>query len=422
MDAQKTVLPSGLCVVSVEMPDRHSVSVGVWLRNGARDEPPEWLGISHLIEHMMFKGTERRDARAIARSLESLGGHLDAFTSREQVCYYARVLSEHLPQAVEVLADIVCHSQFAEAELAREKNVVGEEIRAAEDSPDDRVSEMLAAQVWGDHGLGRPILGTLATLEALTPKELRAYFRRRYRAESLVVAAAGGLDHQRLVDLVTRQFEPPADLPDPLSGAPPAYAPSARMETREDLQQLYLSLATRGLAFGDPARYPLAVLSALLGGGMSSRLFQSVREEAGLAYSIYSSAEFHRDTGTLAVHLGVAPDRGREALALVRRELEALTLEGAPDEEVRAAKAQLRGGLLMAQESVTSRMHHVAGEEIYLGRYSPPEEHVAQIEQVTKEQVAEAARSFLEPDAFCLAALGPRGGPEITASDWGNTV
>jgi len=198
-----------------------------------------------------------------------------------------------------VLADIVCHSQFAEAELAREKNVVGEEIRAAEDSPDDRVSEMLAAQVWGDHGLGRPILGTLATLEALTPKELVAYFRRRYRAESLVVAAAGGLEHQRLVDLVAEQFEPPSDPSQPLSGAPPVYAPSARMETREDIQQLYLSLATRGLAFGDPARYRLAVLSALLGGGMSSRLFQSVREEAGLApaYRSYrdDEREYYRD-------------------------------------------------------------------------------------------------------------------------------
>ncbi len=418
MDDQKTVLPSGLCVVSLRIPDRRSVSVGVWLRNGARDEPPEWLGISHFIEHMMFKGTARRDARAIAQSLESLGGHLDAFTGREQVCYYARALSEHLPQAVDVLADIVCHSRFAPADVAREKNVVREEICAAEDNPDDRVGEMLAALVWGDHGLGRPILGTLATLDGLTDAELRAYFRGRYRAENIVVAAAGGLEHPALMDLVSRHFDLPADPPQTLSGAPPAYAPAARVEAREDLQQLYLSLGTRALPFGDPSRYPLAVLNALLGGGMSSRLFQSVREEAGLAYSVYSTTEFNRDTGALGVHLGVAPDRGREALALVRRELETLATAGAPKDEVEAAKAQLRGSLLMAQESVTNRMHHLAGEEIYLGRYSSPEEHVRQIERVTDGEVAEAASRFLEPTGFCLAALGPRGGPMISEGDW----
>jgi predicted Zn-dependent peptidase len=418
VDHEKTVLPSGLCIVSVRIPDRRSVSVGVWLRNGARDEPPEWLGISHFIEHMMFKGTTRRDARAIAQSLESIGGHLDAFTGREQVCYYARALSEHLPQAVDVLADIVCHSRFDAADVARERSVVREEICAAEDNPDDRVGEMLSALVWGDHGLGRPILGTLATLDALTPTELHAYFRRRYRAENVVVAAAGGLEHATLVDLACRHFELPSDAPQPLSDAPPAYAPAARVETREDLQQLYLSVGTRALPFGDPARYPLAVLNALLGGGMSSRLFQSVREEAGLAYSVYSATEYHRDTGTLGVHLGVAPERGREALALVRRELETLAVAGAPSEEVEAAKAQLRGSMLMAQESVTSRMHHLAGEEIYVGRYSSPEEHVEQIQRVTESEVAEAARRFLAPQGFCLAALGPRGGPEVTPGDW----
>ena len=318
MDHRKTVMPSGLCVVSEHVPDRRSVSVGVWLRNGARDEPAEWLGISHFIEHMMFKGTQRRDARSIARSLEALGGHMDAFTGREQVCYYARVLSEHVPEAVDVLADIVCRSLFAATELAREKSVVREEICAAEDNPDDRVSEMLAAQVWGDHGLGRPILGTLATLEGLTSEMLHEYFRRRYRAENVVIAAAGDVDHDALVARVSEHFDLPAGPPMPLSSTPPAFTPTAKIETREDLQQLYLSVATRGLSFGDADRYPLAVLNALLGGGMSSRLFQSVREEAGLAYSIYSSTEFHRDCGTLGVHLGVAPERGREALEIGR--------------------------------------------------------------------------------------------------------
>jgi predicted Zn-dependent peptidase len=419
LEDRKTTLPSGLCVLSERIPDRHSVSVGVWLRNGARDEPAERLGISHFIEHMLFKGTPRRDARAIAASLESLGGHLDAFTGREQVCYYARALSEHLPQAVDVLADIVCHSLFTPADVAREKSVVREEICAAEDNPDDCVGEMLAAQVWGDHGLGRPILGTLETVEALTPDMLHDYFRSRYRAENVVVAAAGDVDHEVLVELATRHFELPTGSPLPLSGDAPAYSPTARIETREDLQQLYLSVATRGLSFGHPDRYPLAVMNALLGGGMSSRLFQSVREEAGLAYSIYSSTEFHRDCGTLGIHLGVAPDRGREALSLVRQELESLAAGGAPADEVESAKAQLRGSLLMGQESVSNRMHHLAGEEIYMGRYTSPEEHVAQIESVTVDEVVAAARRFLVPGDYCLSALGPRGGPAVTAGDWG---
>ena len=418
MEDRKTTLPSGLCVLSERIPDRHSVSVGVWLRNGARDEPADRLGISHFIEHMLFKGTARRDARAIAASLESLGGQLDAFTGREQVCFYARALSEHLSQTVDVLADIVCHSLFAPVDVTREKSVVREEICAAEDNPDDRVGEMLAAQVWGEHGLGRPILGTLDTIETLTPDMLNDYFRSRYLAENLVVAAAGDVDHEVLVDLALRHFELPSGPPLPLSGEPPAYAPTTRIETREDLQQLYLSVATRGLSFGHADRYPLAVMNALLGGGMSSRLFQSVREEAGLAYSIYSSTEFHRDCGSLGIHLGVAPDRGREALALVRQELEKLAAAGAPADEVEAAKAQLRGSLLMGQESVSNRMHHLAGEEIYMGRYTSPEEHVAQVERVTVEDVAAAAKRFLTPGDYCLSALGPRGGAGVTAGDW----
>lgn len=418
MTQLKTVLPSGLCVLSEHIPDRSSVAVGVWLRNGARDEPPEWLGISHFIEHMVFKGTETRDARAIASSLESLGGHMDAFTGREQVCYYARVLSEHLAEAVDVLADIVCHSRFSAAEVEREKSVIHEEICAAEDNPDDRVGEMLAAQMWGDHGLGRPILGTVETLAGLTPDMLQTYWRRRYRAENIVIAAAGEVDHARLADLVDKHFALPADPDTPLSTPPPSFTPTVKIETREDLQQLYLSLATRGLSFGDEGRYPLAVLSALLGGGMSSRLFQSVREDAGLAYSIYSATDFHRDCGMMGVHLGVAPERGREALDLVRRELEALITTNAPEIEVAAAKAQLRGSLIIGQESVSSRMHHLAGEEIYLGRYASPEEHVAQIERVTLEQVAEAAKTFLQPGTYCLSAIGPAAAPGITETDW----
>ncbi len=415
---RKTRLDSGLTVVSEAMPDRRSISVGAWVRSGARDEPREWLGISHFLEHMMFKGTERRDARAIARSLESVGGHLDAFTGREQVCYYARALSEHLPQAVEILADILSRSRFADAEMEREKSVVREEIFSCEDNPDDKVNELHAEQVWGDHPLGRPILGHAHTVDALSRDVLFDYFRRRYRADHLLIAGAGALDHDRLVERVAAEFSPPAGDPLPLSAPPPPFVPSTRHVVRDDLQQIYLSLGARGIAYGDGARYALVALNALLGGGMSSRLFQSVREEAGLAYSVYSVVDFHRDSGLVSIQLGVAPERGREALARVREELLRLRDEGPEDAEVEAAIAQLTGGVLMGQESVSNRMFHMAHEEIYEGRFTSPDEQVAKIAAVTPAQVRDAARRFLDPAAFALTALGPAPGGPLGEADW----
>jgi predicted Zn-dependent peptidase len=415
---RKSVLPSGITVLTESMRERRSVSVGVWLRNGSRDEPGELLGVSHFIEHMLFKGTERRDAKAIAQSLESLGGHLDAFTAREQVCYYARALAEHLPQVVDVLSDIVCCSRFAENEVAREKSVVREEIFACEDNPEDKVNELLVTQVWGGHALGLPILGTLQTIEAIGSPALRSYFRSRYRPEHLVVAAAGALEHDRTAELVAKSFAAPDGEPLPLSDSPPPFRPSVHHTVRADLQQLYLSMGTRIPRYDDEERYALVVLNTLLGGGMSSRLFQSVREEAGLAYSIFSSAEFHRDAGMLCVHLAVSPDRGREALKRVREELVQLRDQGPGEEEVAAARSQLKGNVLMGQESVSNRMYHLAHEEIYRRRYTSGEEQAARIDAVRHEHVVALARQYLNPERFVLTALGPAPGGAIEEGDW----
>ncbi|MBI1798855.1 MAG: insulinase family protein [Candidatus Eisenbacteria bacterium] len=415
---QKTVMPSGLSVLTEAMPDRRSVSVGIWVRNGARDEPAERLGISHFIEHMMFKGTERRDAKAIAQSLESLGGHLDAFTGREQVCYYARALAEHLPEVVDVLFDLVGRPRFAAPDVEREKSVVREEIFASEDNPEDKVSEQLAAQVWSGHELGLPILGRVETVDGLDVAALRAYFESRYRGDQLVLAAAGALEHDALLDLVTTHHGAPAGKPMPHSGLPPAYAPSVRHEVSDDLQQVYLSLGTRGMAYRDEERFPLVVLNTLLGGGMSSRLFQSVREEAGLAYSVFSVPDFHRDAGMLSIHLAVSPGRAREALNRVRDELLKLGDRGPSEEEVAMGRQQLCGSVMIGAESVSNRMSHLAQEELYCGRNVTPEEQVERVRAVTRDQVAAVAKRLLDPGAFALAALGPAPDGPLTATDW----
>jgi predicted Zn-dependent peptidase len=415
---QRTVLPSGLVLLSERVPDRRSLALGVWVRNGARDEPADMSGISHFIEHMMFKGTERRDARAIAASLEGLGGHLDAFTAREEVCYYARALAEHLAEVVDVLADIICRSRFAPAEVDREKSVVREEISSVEDNPEDKIGELLAGEVWSGHPLGRPILGTLDSVGGFDSGRLRAYHGSRYRPEHLVIAAAGEVEHERLAEVITTHFAPPDGPVLPLSGPPAGFVPRVRHETRDDLHQLYLALGARGLGYDDPDRYALIVLNTLLGGGMSSRLFQSVREEAGLAYSVFSAADFYREAGLVSIQLGVAPDRGREALRKVREELEALTGDGPAEDEVAAARFQIKGSVVMGQESVSNRMVHLAHEEIYRGAYAAPEEQLERILAVTRDDVTAMARRVLPPGGFTLCALGPATERPLDERDW----
>lgn len=415
---RKTVLPSGLTVLTELVPGRHSVSVGVWLRCGARDEPIERHGISHFLEHMLFKGTETRDARAIAQSLESLGGHLDAFTAREQVCYYARALSEHLPMVVEVIGDIVCRSRLDPSEIEREKSVVREEILAYEDNPEEKVNDILGELVWGEHALGRPILGTTESVSSLDARVVREFFNRRYRPEQLVLAAAGQLEHERVVELAQRHLTPPDGEALPLSGVPGEVAPRVQHLVRADLQQAYLSLGARGVPDQHPDRDAVLLLNTLLGGGMSSRLFQSVREEAGLAYSIYSTHDSYRDSGWFSVQMGVSPDRAREALARTRDELVALVEAGPTEQEVNAAREQVRGAMLMDHESVSARMIYLAHEEIYRGEVLPPEWYLERIREVTLEQVHRAARTYLDPSRFALAVVGPAHQGALGVDDW----
>ncbi len=414
----KTVLPNGITVLTQTLRDRRTLSLGAWLRTGSRDEPLDRLGITHFIEHMMFKGTQSRDARAIAASLESLGGALDAFTTREQVCYTARVLSEHLPNAVDVISDLVCRSRYDDAELEREKGVVREEILSYEDNLEAMVADQLSEQLWGaDHALGRPILGTLETVQAYTRDAIVAEFTRRFRGSEIVVVAAGGLEHAALVDLVGKGFELPMGDAPPRDALPGVHRPSVRHE-EHDLQQVYLSLGARGVASGDAVRYALRVAETLLGGGMSSRLFQRIREDAGLAYFVSTSLDFLRDGGAIGIDLGVSPDKTRQALGLLRDELVTLLRDGPGVDEVEAAKMQLKGSMVMGQESVSNRMYHIARQELQLGHNSPVERQLDKVMAVTRDEVVDALRSHFKPERFSLAVRGPLDDGAITPSDW----
>jgi predicted Zn-dependent peptidase len=416
-EPERTVFDSGLTLVAEPMADRRSASIGVWLRAGARDEPGALMGVTHFLEHMLFKGTATRSAFDIAQALESRGGHLDAFTTREYVCYYARCLEEHADLALEVLADIVGHSVLPDEEIEREKNVVREEIQSYEDNPEEKAHDVLAEAVWGADPLGWPILGTLESLEALTAPEIRGFYRGRYRPPSLVVAAAGSIDAAHLAERAQALFDQPRGEPLRLAPTPEAQ-PVSVVYVPRDVTQLYLALGRPGVPQFDDRRYALAVLNAIVGGGMSSRLFQSVRESAGLAYSIYSSVDFLRDTGVKTIALGVRPERAAEALARVARELTRFVVDGPSEEELESGRSQLKGSMILGQESVSNHMTHLAMDEIYYGRHWPLDAHLARVARVDRDAVMELAREFLRPETFTLVALGPVGAEDDVKRAW----
>ncbi len=403
----KRVYPNGLTLVYERMPHRASIALGVWLRAGARDEPEAQAGMTHFLEHMLFKGTERRNAYQISASIEALGGHLDAFTAREHVCYSARALDEHLPHALDVLADVVGHSTLPEDELAREKEVVREEIASYEDSPEEKVHDILAATLWGGDPLGRPILGSEESVGGFTVGGLGTFYRDRYRPRNLVVSVAGSFDPAWLEDAVGKAFGDDGGSPIELASAGAPAAPAFAYEGR-DVSQLHLALARPGIANDHPARYRMAVLSAIIGGGMSSRLFQRLREERGLAYSVYSSTESYRDTGAVTIAMGVQPARGPEALACLQEELAKFTADGPNDEELDSGKAQIRGSLLLGEESVSNHMYHLALDELCYGAFVPLERHLTDVAAVTRDEVIAAARTWMGPTGWSIAAVGPK--------------
>ncbi|MDJ0386544.1 pitrilysin family protein [Roseomonas sp. E05] len=400
-----TRLPNGLTIVSETMPRVETVSIGAYVHAGTRDETVAENGASHFLEHMAFKGTEKRDAAAIAREIENVGGHLNAYTAREQTAYYAKVLKEDMPLASDILGDILTHSSFVPEELERERGVILQEIGQANDTPDDIVFDHFQATAFPDQPMGRPTLGTEASIGGMGREVLTGYMRRHYGPSRMVVAAAGALEHDNLVDLVKRHF---ADLPAVnQTPAEPARYGGGEFREERDLDQVHVVLGFEGPAVATPLHYPAMLLSTLLGGGMSSRLFQEIRERRGLVYSIYSFAQPFRDGGLFAIYAGTGEQQAAELVPVALEELRRVQHDVTED-ELNRAKAQLRASVLMSLESTGSRCEQLARQIQVHGRVIPVEETKARIAAVTVEQVQQAAAQIFRSRPT-LAALGPAG-------------
>lgn len=408
-DLFHTVTPSGLTVLSERLPGVRSAAVGVWVRAASAHEPPARMGVSHLLEHMVFKGTERRNAMQLAQALEGRGGSLDAFTSRDHTSYQAHVLDEDLPLAVEVLTDLVRRPLLRAEDLELERNVVLEEINGVEDTPDDLVFEVHARTLWPDHPYGYSILGTPDTVAALGVSDLKDVHRAGYYPSNFVVAAAGNVEHEHLLAALEREgwFEPdPAGRqPRPAAATEPAQRGVRRVVERETAQA-HIVLGTDTFESRDPRRYALALLTNAMGGGMSSRLFQRVREELGLAYAIFSYQQFYQGTGQLGVYVGTAPATADRAEAEILAEFAKAAREGLSTEELEQGKRQLKGQVLLALENPTSRMHRLAGTVLNRDRYKTLDEIRAAIDAITADAVAAVAAEFFDPERQTMVVLG----------------
>ncbi len=410
---RRTVLANGLTVLSEHMPGVRSVALGAWVRAASLHESAATMGLSHLLEHMVFKGTERRSARELALALESVGGSLDAYTSREHTAYQARVLDEHVGIAADVLADLIFRPLLRQSDLDLERKVVLEEISTVEDTPDDLVFELHGARLWGEHPYGYPILGTRDTVGSFTTADLRGLHARAYHPEHVVVAASGNVEHDDLVGLLdaTGWGSIPSGGQSRLQTVPAIpVLPSVTHFEREGAQT-HVVFGSATVPHGDPRRYALSLVSTLLGGGMSSRLFQRVREELGLAYAVYTFQSFHHDSGIHGVYVGTAPETAGLAVDAIRDELSRLSSEGIAEDELAAGKNQLKGQITLSLESVSSRMYRAAGVELYDEDFRSLDEVLALIDSIDPESVLAVCNDFFAPDLQTVVSLGPGAPP-----------
>lgn len=402
----RRVLGNGLRVVSEYIPRVESVSLGMWIRSGVKQEEPGWEGATHFLEHLLFKGTQRRSAQEIAEAMDGVGGQLNGYTNREYTCFYARVLADHLPLAMDVLADMLTNSVFDPDELEREKQVVIEEIKRYEDDPEDWVHDLFAQTIWQGHPLGRSLLGREAVIKDMDREKALHFFRCHYQPAHMIVAAAGKVDHEWLAAQAAQAFGWPCPPAAPDTEPPANYRPAWRTISRPT-EQVHFVLGTRGYAQTHENRYQLAVLDTVLGGGMSSRLFQEVREKRGLVYSIGSYCLSYQTSGLFAVTAGVSPENSPRVLELVRAEIAALRERGITQQECQRAKEQLKGSMALALENTGYRMRRNATAEMYWGRLMPFEEVRERVNAVTVEQVHQVAGSLFAGDELNYVAIGP---------------
>jgi predicted Zn-dependent peptidase len=406
-------LPSGLRLVTESMPHVRSVSIGVWLMRGSRHESDAESGIAHFVEHMLFKGTGIRSAQQIAQEIDSIGGQLDAFTAKEYAGYYIKVLDENLPLAADLLGDMILHPAFAPPDIAREQGVILEEIKMVEDAPDDLVHEVFAQQFWPRHPLGRPILGTPATVSSFGQVGLRDYFSRMYVAPQLLIAVAGNIDHARVRALVEQTFASVPTTAAPTGTAPPSVKAGVAYRQKE-IEQSHLCMGTPAYHQAHADRHALYVLNTVLGGSMSSRLFQHIREDRGLAYSVFSNLTMYSDAGMVTIYAGCASDKVAEVVDLSLAELRVLRETPVPADELRRAKDHLKGSLVLNLESTASRMSHLARQFLFFGRYYTLDELTSAVEAVTPADVQRVANELFRDEGLAATVVGPSAKSPLT--------
>lgn len=402
----KTVLSNGVKIITKKIPHVRSVSMGVWVNVGARDETDDQSGLSHFIEHMIFKGTARRSAYEIAKAFDAIGGHTNAFTAMEHTCYYAKVLDTHLETMVEILSDIFLNSVFDPQEVERERPVIYQEIGMVEDSPEEYLHQVASQNFWGNHPLGRSILGTRDNIESFKPETIKAFFNQFYHPESILIAVAGNVSHDGIIDLVGPAFESIHNG----HTLPERYHPEikpADQALHRDLEQAHICLSTLGLSITDPQRFAFSLMNTILGGNMSSRLFQEIREQRGLAYSVYSFMASYVDTGMFGVYAGVTPEAVSKTIDLIVRDLKKIMTQPVSTTELKDAKEYTKGNLCLATESVDNQMVRLAQNEIHFDEYIPMQSVMDNIEAVTVEEIQTLATDLFKPEQVSLTVLGP---------------
>ncbi|MEW6087574.1 MAG: pitrilysin family protein [bacterium] len=410
---RREILNNGLKVVMEKIPYVRSVSLGIWIEAGSRDEDKNESGFSHFIEHLLFKGTKKRDARAIASELETVGGRLDAFTGREYTCLSARVLDTHLDLALELISDLYHNSVFPEDEMERERRVVLEEIKMSEDIPEDFIFDIFNETIYPDNSLGRPILGYRNIIQKLSRDEIYDFYKKYYHPQKTIISLCGNFSEKTFIEKTKKYFKnhgSKINFPAPVT---PEYHPGVKVHKKK-LNQVHICLGADGLGFNHKDRAALQVLNVLLGGSMSSRLFQEIREKRGLAYSIYSCQSSHRDSGTVMIYAGTAEDKVNEVIDLVLKELDSVKKGKVTQDEMNLSREQLKGSIVLGAESTENRMLRLATSEFYMGKYISLEESIAEIDRVNKDDVIRLASRIFAPSKLNLVCLGPISKKEIS--------